>query len=142
MASSDRERFPAYCHAIWKLGNGKGKELCERNMCWRADRVFPKSQAQTLLCHAGLTTDAAPMAVEGGSTSVVQYGAYVVDDEAEAATTGTRAAGVGLRLLGKIGEAPEGVCGGGDQRPGGDMLRKKTGNPHPEQRRRSRRPDR
>lgn len=81
VASSDLEQFPKHCHAVWRLNAGKGFETCKSNTCGRAARVLDAAKAESLMCHAGLTVEAAPISVDGAPMAVLKYGAYVRSQE-------------------------------------------------------------
>jgi len=81
VASSDLNQFPKHCHAVWRLNGGKGFEACKANTCGRAARVLEAAERQSLLCHAGLTVEAAPISVDGAPMAVLKYGAYVRSKE-------------------------------------------------------------
>jgi len=84
VASSDLKQFPSHCHAVWKLGGGKGFEACKANTCGRAALVLEMAQAQSLICHAGLTVEAEAVSVDGEPMAVMKYGAYVAASESAA----------------------------------------------------------
>lgn len=81
VASSDLKQFPDHCHAVWKLGGEKGFEACKANTCGRAARVLEMAQAQSLICHAGLTVEAETISVDDEPMAVMKYGAYVPASE-------------------------------------------------------------
>lgn len=81
VASSELGQFPKHCHAVWRLNGGKGFEACKANTCGRAARVLEAAERQSLMCYAGLTVEAAPIAVDGAPMAVLKYGAYVKRDE-------------------------------------------------------------
>lgn len=83
VSSSDLNRFPEHCHAVWKLGGGRGFNVCKANTCGRAAHVLKTHGAQTLLCHAGLTVEAETISVDDEPRAVMKYGAYVVKDETD-----------------------------------------------------------
>jgi signal transduction histidine kinase len=84
VASSDLDQYPQHCQAVWKLDGGKGEEACKANTCGRAALILQAAQAQSLMCHAGLTAEAVTISVDDEPMAVLKYGAYVTADESSA----------------------------------------------------------
>jgi signal transduction histidine kinase len=73
--------YPRHCQAIWRLAGGRGRRLCEENMCGRATATFHSAKPATLLCHAGLTNETLPIILAGSVNATIQYGALRLKDE-------------------------------------------------------------
>lgn len=81
VARSGEEHFPLQCSEVWKLDGGRGRQLCNENMCERAGKGVEVGRQQTHLCHAGLTAISEPIIVDGKLVAVILYGAYIVENE-------------------------------------------------------------
>ncbi len=81
VACSEENFFPNFCHEVWKLDNGRGRQLCEKNMCDRAGKVLESGEAKTTRCFMQLDTDAQPILIDGEIIGSMQFGAYLADDE-------------------------------------------------------------
>lgn len=75
--------FPSYCHEIWKLADGKGKKMCDQDMCQRSEKTYRNGKESLNLCHAGLTNVSQPVIVDGKSVAVLQYGSFRIKGEKE-----------------------------------------------------------
>jgi signal transduction histidine kinase len=102
---SEERLFPPHCHAIWALNNHKGREVCLANMCRRAELVIESQRSAPLLCHAGLTNITEPIAVNGKPFAAIQYGAFLVDGEADLRERLARHQDAMVRLGASPGEA-------------------------------------
>lgn len=78
---SDERYFPEYCHAIWRMGEGRGRRYCMEDMCARAAQASRSLQTETRLCHAGLTNISTPVIMKDEHFATLQYGAFLLEEE-------------------------------------------------------------
>lgn len=79
---ADEALFPEHCRAVWALDGGRGKDVCNQDMCRRAQDAATSGQDMAYMCHAGLDNQTQVIEMEGRTVAVIQYGAFRLVNEA------------------------------------------------------------
>jgi len=100
--------FPEYCRGVWALNGGQAKDICNQDMCSRAQEVARSGQTSLYACHAGLDNQADVLTMGDETVAVLQYGAVrLLDDATDSEAQRLKGYEEAMRSLGASSEEAE-----------------------------------